>query len=313
MLPGLSSASSAVLSGIAAAIGAAVCAGAVRGNPMQSNPTQHLFDNEAAETLGVFEADEVPEGSAAVQSTDIADIPGVNVPVDASYQTAYIKIIYTPADEESLSNVILVGDEEKVKELLDGFFSQAEVSGRAAAEYLVMNLIRSFVRLIANIKIKNDESKYKFENMLHIIKLDDIAAMKTAATELACDLCKQINSIRQGSGDSYIKERVIKYVEENYSDRELDVSKISDHLGFSPSYAIRLFKQETGEGIASYINRVRVEKAKELLMLDFYRVEQIAKMVGFLDSRSLSRTFKKFYGITPTEYRDIASLETNNE
>ena len=63
--------------------------------------------------------------------------------------------------------------------------------------------------------------------------------------------------------------------------------------------------------LSYYINRVRVGKARELLILDMYRVEQVAHMVGYLDSRALARAFKRFYGVTPSQYKEISYIETN--
>ena len=53
-------------------------------------------------------------------------------------------------------------------------------------------------------------------------------------------------------------------------------------------------------------------KAKELLGLDMYRIEHIAEMVGYPNSRALSRSFKRIEGITPSQYRDILTIISDN-
>ena len=221
------------------------------------------------------------------------------------------KNVYTNKDEEFITNFIMLGKEKEAKQMLAECFERVgNDAGDEMVNYLVTNLVRTFVKLVANIKTDKKDSKYKFENMLRLVRLSTVDEMKEAVCEIAESLCSEVRQIRDDKEES-ISKRVQSYVEENFSDRELDVSKISDFLGLSPSYATRLFKQETGEVLSYYINRVRVGKARELLLLDMYRIEQVAHMVGYLDSRALSRSFKRFYGVTPSQYKEMSYIETN--
>lgn len=229
----------------------------------------------------------------------------------SAYDVSQLDKIYSHTDEAKLTGLIMSADASEARAMLESFFTAlAEIDAdREMANYLVMSLIRTFVKLIANIKVK-DDSKYKFDNLLKIIKLDDVESMRDAIIDISDSLCTEL-ALRKTDGEESIGKRVEKYVAENYSNHELDVSKISDYLGLSPSYATKLFKQETGEVLSGYINKIRVDKAKELLLLNIYRVEQIAQMVGYLDSRALGRAFKRIYGLTPSQYKEIASIEAS--
>ena len=55
------------------------------------------------------------------------------------------------------------------------------------------------------------------------------------------------------------------------------------------------------------------DKAKELLMQGVNRIDRIAKMVGYLDARALTRAFTRLYGLTPSQYKEIASIESDCE
>ena len=61
------------------------------------------------------------------------------------------------------------------------------------------------------------------------------------------------------------------------------------------------------------INRVRVEKAKTLMLTTEYSLEKIAQKVGFLDTRALGRVFKRIEGIVPSKYREIARKNEGNQ
>lgn len=94
-----------------------------------------------------------------------------------------------------------------------------------------------------------------------------------------------------------------EYINEHYSE-EISVAEIAEHLFVTPNYFSRVFKKETGEGCVEYINRVRMEKAKELLRNTLNLTYEVADRVGFRDANYFSLAFKKYTGFSPTEYRD---------
>lgn len=96
--------------------------------------------------------------------------------------------------------------------------------------------------------------------------------------------------------------KIISHIESNYSDTNLNMSKIGDMLRMTPAYLSKLFKNEKGESVSEYINKVRIDKAKELLSNPNYRIEDISEMVGFGSVRTFNRTFRALTGISPSKY-----------
>lgn len=76
----------------------------------------------------------------------------------------------------------------------------------------------------------------------------------------------------------------------------------------TPAYMSRLFKERTGYGLLDYINKVRIEKAKVLLNENSYSIQEIALKVGFVNSNTFIRSFKKAEGITPGSYKKMPSI-----
>jgi two-component system response regulator YesN len=68
-----------------------------------------------------------------------------------------------------------------------------------------------------------------------------------------------------------------------------------------------MFKKELGKNFVDYLNEIRIEKAKELLKDVQYKAYEIAEMVGIPDAHYFSKLFKKYVGVTPTEYREMQS------
>lgn len=98
-------------------------------------------------------------------------------------------------------------------------------------------------------------------------------------------------------------ERVRKLIDGEYN-RELDLTYISEKLGFNASYLSKLFSRETGETITDYINRVRIDKAKQFLRdHPGLKVYEVAHIVGYGDKIYFQKLFKRMVGATPLEYR----------
>jgi len=72
----------------------------------------------------------------------------------------------------------------------------------------------------------------------------------------------------------------------------------------NPSYLSYFFKEQTGENFIDYLNKVRIEKAKELLKDSSMSLSEIASQVGYSNAGYFNRIFKKIVGITPGQYRN---------
>ncbi|RAV21900.1 response regulator [Paenibacillus contaminans] len=79
---------------------------------------------------------------------------------------------------------------------------------------------------------------------------------------------------------------------------------IADALGISPSYFSLLFKQKHGETFLEHLTKLRMERAKSLLLHSDKNVAQIALAVGFAERRYFTKVFQKHTGELPSEYRD---------
>lgn len=96
--------------------------------------------------------------------------------------------------------------------------------------------------------------------------------------------------------------KVKTYIKENFVDNNLSVSFLADKFHFSLSYFSRVFKKETGKGVFDYLQDYRIKRAKELLEAG-KSVSAVASAVGFLDSSSFIKAFKKKEGYTPLQHK----------
>lgn len=75
------------------------------------------------------------------------------------------------------------------------------------------------------------------------------------------------------------------------------------HFAISESYLSRAFKKNIGMGIPDYLNDLRIQKARELLLSPQMKVADIAFSLGYQDEKYFSRVFHKLEGISPQQYR----------
>ena len=95
---------------------------------------------------------------------------------------------------------------------------------------------------------------------------------------------------------------IAEYVRKNYREN-LSLEQIADEMNVSVKYVSRIFKEKTGVNLTAFINRVRMDEAKKLLLQTELSVNEVAERVGINSRTTFLRIFKKAVGITPNEYR----------
>lgn len=95
---------------------------------------------------------------------------------------------------------------------------------------------------------------------------------------------------------------IARYLEAHY-DEDISLQDMASRFYLSREYISRKFKQEYGVNLSDYLCRIRMEKAKLLLLNDKLRLHHIAGMVGYQDEKYFGKVFKKLEGVTPGEFR----------
>lgn len=107
--------------------------------------------------------------------------------------------------------------------------------------------------------------------------------------------------------------RVMDFVEKNI-DQPLDLNSVAQHAHFSPYHFHRIFTFLVGETPADFIQRIRIEKAAQLLKIHpELAVNDIANLCGFSSSSLFSRTFRKYFDVTAREFRETDLVVYSNE
>lgn len=101
-----------------------------------------------------------------------------------------------------------------------------------------------------------------------------------------------------------VVQETLQYIEENYTDNNISLSRIAEKIYLTPNYISMLIKQETGENFSDIVVKKRIEKAKALLFDPTLKIYDISEKVGYQDPNYFSSLFKKVVGMSPVEFRN---------
>ncbi len=96
--------------------------------------------------------------------------------------------------------------------------------------------------------------------------------------------------------------KAVNYIKENYMNK-ITLEEVASHVYLSPSYFSKIFKDDMKCNFNTYVNQVRVERSKHLLLNENINLVDISNMVGYEDQSYFSKVFKKIVGVTPGKYR----------
>ena len=112
----------------------------------------------------------------------------------------------------------------------------------------------------------------------------------------------------KGNSDK-LMERIMKVINDNLDSPDLRVEMLSEEVGLSRAQLHRRIKEITGISTGEFIRNIRLKKAAELLAENKVNISQVAYMVGFSSQTHFSTAFRKFYGISPTEYINRENIQ----
>lgn len=112
----------------------------------------------------------------------------------------------------------------------------------------------------------------------------------------------KVEKIEVKGNDEELMERIMKVVNENLSDSDFNVEKMCDEVGVSRTQLHRKLKEMTGVPTSEFLRNIRLNEAARLIRERKINITQVSYMVGFANNSHFSTAFKKYFGISPSEY-----------
>lgn len=191
-------------------------------------------------------------------------------------------------------------------ELISNVYSNLYGKDKSSIEFLECPQTRSDDRIgnwlnqSAHL-LTNEPSVSAFQMDDLFIRLSEIVVQEQVKIE---DTFASLEIIKYNTKKELLRfiSRSKEFIHDNY-DAPITLSILSKNIGVSKYYLHRLFTEMTGSTPVVYITRVRLSKAKEQLRTSGASILEIAMACGFDSTSYFSNTFKKHFGVSPTEYR----------
>lgn len=224
---------------------------------------------------------------------------------------------YSDKIESGLIEAIKLGREKHFKKYISAFINEISKLPYSQAMNYLNHLLLSIIKSIGNIiKIEENEYRYFYEIMNQINQSESLTNIHNKIYEFCCNmniLLNDKNSIAASRKYEHLIQMAKDYVEKNYSNPGLSIETVSEWVNLSSGYLGKIFKSMTNSSFNDYLNQVRLEASKALIARENKSISAICKEVGIYNVTYFSTLFKKYYGITPSQFREtIYSTQLQN-
>ncbi|MCR5715284.1 MAG: response regulator [Lachnospiraceae bacterium] len=174
-------------------------------------------------------------------------------------------------------------------------------SSREDVELKILELLLRLERKSKEAGIIKMDFHHKENYITEIRALEDQEAAGVWLAHQIRLLCDEIETTKEAESDSVVS-KVTAYVKEHFAE-EISLDDMARMVDISPYYFSKLFKKETGENFIEYLNYTRIVNAKLLLANPKYTIKEVCVMCGYSDPNYFSRIFRKYEGVSPSEFR----------
>lgn len=194
--------------------------------------------------------------------------------------------LYKDADEAKLSAINLALD---VKREIKRFFGISLEIGVGRYYHSIYQMHQSYQEACKALEYLRDNTGVVcYQDIEHLIAHD--ASLN--------------DKFKKGQREKFaLFKAVEQYITANLKE-DINLKDTAAKFNLSPYYFSRTFKKVFGYNFSDYLNLIRINRAKELLKDASLSVKEIGYLVGYNDPNYFSKVFKKYEGITPTEYRE---------
>ena len=201
-----------------------------------------------------------------------------------------------------LYTLLICGQQEEICTQLDkveSYYSRMPYLYEAQKEQIFYSIRNILYSAWLHLDGETD-SRENFPVFQKNLKCGEMMEMLRRSSAELCDFISQTKK----SKNEGLKEKITQYLNSHYEEAGLSAYRASSEIGISEKYLSQFLKEQTGETFSSYLLRLRIEKAKELLATTDYSNDKIAQLTGFGAVNTFYRNFSKQVGVTPKVYKE---------
>ncbi len=213
---------------------------------------------------------------------------------------------YPPQDFSlKLMHYVMAGDNEGLHDALEDIVRKYFIENNLPVylQHMLLNELQTVLFRIIR-RIGTDESEYrtyysKLEENNNATLLNQI----TLTLNLYRTVCKGVDDKKKLKDTSAITASIASYIDINYGDKNLSLTSVADIFKISEPYLSSVFKQSLGINFSTYMEGIRIDKAKDFLVKTTLSIGEISNNVGYGSVNSFCRAFKRVTGTSASEYR----------
>ena len=209
--------------------------------------------------------------------------------------------------ENTFSNYLLAGEEEHCAQFLEELFRYYSCNHTFIPNQIRDLYYQLFNALSASRKKNQVGSELHEKQDLIVDTLNNAFTYEELHKALKEKTARYFEDAKNSQPENSTIFMIKDYISRNYMNDTLSVKDISGHVYLSTSYVCTFFKSETGQTLNQYLTEYRMEKAKQLLSDPRYKISEISSKVGYTDGNYFGKSFKKYSGFSPSEYREKMS------
>ncbi len=216
----------------------------------------------------------------------------------------FMAVMQAP-DQQKILNAIIQRDRLQTKRLINELFDDFK-----ARRIEPVNVFLWVENIKAEL-MKEYISKYGSKDQEGIEIIHKITGLRK---EMAEDLKKHLKEVLPEVSELFsVKEKALMITDEieafilNHYTMNIKLSEVAEHFNFNPAYLGQLIQKKIGMSYNDYLNKIRIEKSKELLRRTDLRLNEIADSIGYNNPNYFVLKFKESLGMSPLDYRNQIS------
>lgn len=207
--------------------------------------------------------------------------------------------------EKQLKNALSNGDYRYSESIIKGVIQKLIDAGvmHSSAKIVLMEILNTALHTISDSGCNYQDV---FDNYFLLYGQLDECSIKEEYEEFFEKVFLSITQYfagRKNFDENEVIKKLLDFIEKNYSS-QISLSLAAQQMGMSMGYFSKYFKDRVGVNFVDYLNKVRLDKAKELLCNKKIKIGEIAEKVGYLSSNTFNVVFKKYEGVSPGTYRN---------
>jgi two-component system response regulator YesN len=205
--------------------------------------------------------------------------------------------------EGPLAAALKEGDLDKIRAALEAIFAVASDHGVKLEQLkkIGLQILLGFEKELRR-HDQSIDSVCADDIIEQVMSCQDPAELREKIAAGALTIAGALADLRSNTFRRDVK-RIIDFLDLHYAEK-INLDYAASLAGMNSAYFSRLFKKECGVGFVEFLTRLRMDQAKRLLETSDAKLLEVAEKVGFEDVNYFSKSFKKYTGISPSEYRE---------